>query len=84
VARTRKIPLPDGSTADGEVVGFRNTGGEHWNEYLLEDGSVLKMKLVVTEVVRVEGQYDPQGNPAYMVNSTNVVAIDPADDLKKG
>lgn len=58
-------------------------GGEHWNEYLVEDGSVLRVKLVATEVVRVDGQYDQEGNPLYIVNSTNVLAVSSPEDLMR-
>lgn len=80
--RTRKLPLPDGTEAQAEVVGFR-PGAEHWNEYLLDDQTLLKIKVVVTEVLRVEGQYDQAGNPAYVVNSTNVLAVDAPDELRR-
>jgi hypothetical protein len=80
--RTRKVPLPDGTAAEGEVVGFQSHG-EHWNEYLLDDGALLKMKLVVTEVVRLEGHYDAAGNPVYIVHSTNVLSADVPDELKR-
>ncbi|MFC1770051.1 hypothetical protein ACFLZI_03255 [Nitrospirota bacterium] len=56
---------------------------ENWNTYLLEDGTVLKLKVVATEVARVEGHFDQEGNPLYMVKSTNVVTVDPPDELKK-
>ena len=82
MARKRTIPLPDGSTAEAEVLPFRSNV-EHWNEYLVDDGTVLKMKLVVTEVVRVEGHYDAAGNPAYVVQSTNVVAVDSPENIRK-
>lgn len=59
------------------------TGGEHWNEYLVEDGSVLRVKLVATEIVRLDGQYDQEGNPIYMVNSTNVLAVSAPEDLMR-
>ena len=49
--------------------------GENWNEYLAEDGSVARVKLVVTEILRVDGEYDPDGNPQYLVRSSNVVAL---------
>jgi hypothetical protein len=80
--RTRRVPLPDGGQAEGELIGFRS-GGEHWNEYLLDDGTALKMKLVVTEVIRLEGHYDAAGNPVYVVNSTNVVSADAPDELRR-
>jgi hypothetical protein len=52
----------------------------------VEDGTVLRVKLVATEVVRLDGQYDQEGNPIYMVNSTNVLAVSSPEDLvrKKG
>ena len=58
------MQLPGGGEGEAEVIGFR-TNVENWNDYLLDDGTVLRMKLVVTEVVRVEGQYDQNRNPVY-------------------
>jgi hypothetical protein len=82
MSRTRRINLPDGSEAEATVMTFQ-THGEHWNEYLVDDGSLLRLKPVVTEILRVEGQYDPAGNPAYVVQSTNVVAVDAPDELRR-
>ena len=79
--RTRRVPLPDGGEGDAVVLGFQSHG-EHWNEYLVDDGSLIKMKLVVTEVLRVEGHYDATGNPLYIVQSTNVVAVDVPEELR--
>jgi hypothetical protein len=47
VAGTRKFKQSGGEEVEAEVVGFR-AAGEHWNEYLLDDGTVFKIKLVVT------------------------------------
>lgn len=60
------------------------TGGEHWNEYLVDDGSLLRVKLVATEVIRVDGRYDQEGNPVYVLNSTNVLVVAAPDELKHG
>lgn len=57
--------------------------GEHWNEYLCDDGSVVKLKTVVTEVLRLEGEYDSEGNPVYVVKSANVVTVSAPDNLRK-
>jgi hypothetical protein len=81
--RKKKIQLPDGSTADAEVIPFRGDV-EHWNEYLLDDGTVVRMKAVVTEISRVDGQYDMEGNPVYVVNSANVTHVSSPEELKKG
>lgn len=59
-------------------------GGEHWNEYLVDDGTVIKLKLVVTEIVKVDDEYDPRtGDPLYVVNSTNVVSVQAPEQLKQ-
>ena len=40
-----------------------NQTSEYWNQYLLDDGTVIKMKLVATKVLRVDTKFDPEGNP---------------------
>jgi hypothetical protein len=60
-----------------------NQSGERWNEYFLEDGSVLKMKLVLKKVFRVDGEYDVEGNPVYVMQSTNVTTVSAPKNLKK-
>lgn len=79
----RKSELPG---ADGPVpvteVGFRSSG-ENWNEYLLDDGTVFRIKLVVTDIYRVDGAYDDQGNPQYVAKSTNVAAVSASDDMRR-
>ena len=79
----RTITLPDGTQVEATVMTFR-AGGEHWNEYLVDDGSVIKIKLVATEVVRLDDQFDQAGNPVYLVQSTNVMAVDAPEQLRKG
>ncbi len=78
----RKLKLPDGREVEALSIPFQ-TGGEHWNEYLLDDGSVVRIKPVMTEILRVEGEYDPMGNPAYIVSATQVVSVSSPDDLRK-
>lgn len=79
----RRIPTPDGGHLEGTIATFR-AGGEHWNEYLVDDGTVIKVKLVVTEIVKIDGMYDPNtGDPAYVVQSTNVVSVQAPEQLKK-
>ena len=72
--RKRQIRLPNGDFVDATEIGHRATG-EHWSEYLLDDGTVARLKLVVTNVYRVDGQRDAKGQPVYVIESTNVVSI---------
>jgi len=50
-------------------------GEERFVQYTLEDGSTLKVKHVATSVLRVDGQYLPDGSPIYMVLSNPVVGV---------
>ena len=60
--------------AEGEPVDFEVVK-EDWNEYKLTDGSTLKIKLVLTGVMRLNNQYDPVGNPVYVISSQNAVRV---------
>jgi hypothetical protein len=79
---TRKFKQADGEEVEAEVVGFRSTG-EHWNEYLLDDGTVFKIKLVVTEIARVKDRFDAKGDPIYAATHTQVTAVDVPDSLRE-
>lgn len=50
--------------------------GEPWAELLLEDGSVIRMRTIVTGVYRVLGETAPDGRPLYQVQSTTIMAVD--------
>ncbi|HNW39714.1 MAG TPA: hypothetical protein PL125_04120 [Candidatus Omnitrophota bacterium] len=60
-----------------------NQTSENWNQYLLDDGTVIKMKLVATKVLRVDSKFDPEGNPLYIIQSTNITSVNAPDNLKK-
>ena len=81
--RKKRVTLP-GVDDPVEVVelGFR-TSGEYWNEYLADDGSVIRVKLVLQEVLRLVDQYDEQGDPLYLVKSTNVMHVSASENLRR-
>jgi len=60
--------------SEGEEVDFANEK-EEWNIYKLSDGSTLKVKLVLINVVRSRNKYDPLGNPIYGITSQNIVKV---------
>ena len=71
-----------GKEVDAIDLSFQ-AAGEHWNEYLIDDGTVVKLKTVTTQVFRLEDHYDQEGNPIYLVKSTNIVAVSAPDKLKR-
>jgi hypothetical protein len=58
----------------GEEVDFENEK-EEWNVYKLADGTTLKVKLVLVNVVGSRDKYDPLGNPIYGITSQNIVKV---------
>jgi hypothetical protein len=81
--RTRVIRGPDGEEHEAEPIGFR-TSGEHFNEYLLDDGSVPRIKLILTDAWKVKETYDSLRNPVYLVEHQEVMAVDAPDELREG
>lgn len=80
--RKKKMKLPNGQEVDATILPFQ-AAGEHWNEYLVDDGTVIRVKVVATEVLRLDEQYDAQDNPIYLLQSTNVMAVSSPDKLKR-
>ena len=81
--RKKKIRLQQGGPEiTGTVIPFQPTV-ESFNEYLLSDGTVLNMKLVVTEVLRIDDAWDDQGQPVYFINSQNVTSISVPEELMR-
>jgi len=81
VERKKTVNFGQGPVQVTEV-GFR-AGGEYWNEYLADDGTVIRVKVVVTDIMRLDGQYDAEGNPGYVVKSTTVTSVSATDELRR-
>lgn len=79
--KKRLVPTPAGER-EGVVVEV-NEAQEHFNQYMLEDGTILRTKTLVVDVVRVDGVYDNDGNPLYYVKSSLLVTADSPDALKR-
>lgn len=62
-----------GRQVEGESVDFF-TRKEDFNEYQLTDGKTLRIKMVVTRIIRLEEEKAPDGSPIYLIQSQNVVA----------
>ena len=71
-----------GKQVEATVIDFR-IEKEDWNEYQLLDGSHLRLRVVLSEVYRVNDEYDADGNPVYVTKSGNVLVIRATDELKK-
>jgi hypothetical protein len=78
--KTVELKMGD-KTIAGTLVDFE-TVREEYNTYKLSDGSTIRMKTVVTNIIRTE-EFTPTGEPVYIVNSQNVLVADVPEELKK-
>jgi len=69
-----KIKMPDGREVEAIQMNFESIS-EGWNEYKLEDGTIIKAKLVVTEIYRLEDKDPVTGKYNYVVKSNTVLAV---------
>ncbi len=65
-----------GRQVEAEDVGF-NVMHEEWNTYQLHDGTEIRMRLVVKVVAKIPDEVDSEGNPVYLVQSSNVLVVKP-------
>jgi hypothetical protein len=63
VARKTRINIGD-RTIEAEDMEFK-TEREEWNEYQIEDSFTVRVKLVVSSILKT-GERDRQGNPVYI------------------
>lgn len=84
VIRKVKTLGPDGrSMIDAQEVPVTESN-EKWSEFVLEDGTVIRAKINIISFMRIEGQFDAEGNPLYGMKGipTHVIVSVP-DELKK-
>jgi len=72
-----------GRKVDGEVVEFEPVP-ESWTHYKLSDGTVLKIKTSLLEVVRLLNEFQPQtGDPVYVFTAQQITSLNAPEALKK-
>ena len=78
-----KIQTPDGRLVDAVEVDFTSKS-EPWTIYDLADGTTLRVRLVITKVLRVE-DFNPQtGEPAYNIQASQpIVSVQIPMKLRK-
>jgi len=79
----KKIAVkPNEPPKEAELVDV-TTSSEPWSNYLLSDGTTVRMKVVLSEVWRLIDEYDKDGNPMYVLQSAGIMSIQSPDELKK-
>ena len=72
----RRVPvtLPSGDQGEGSEVQVAEST-ERWSEFTFDDGTIVRAKIMVISAVRVDGEFDQNGNPLYMMNVGPVFSI---------
>ena len=65
-----------GMAVEAEQMDF-NPIEENWSRYRLEDGTVLKLRLIVSEIFKLPGADPLTGMPQFLAKSSNVMAVEP-------
>jgi hypothetical protein len=82
VRRAKISPGPGQPLKDAVSVDVLESK-EPWTEVHLDDGTVLRMKMVVAEVWRIENEHDQEGNPIYSIKAQAMMNTNAPDELKK-
>jgi hypothetical protein len=64
-----------GRLVEGTPLSLQPAGSEPWSEYLAADGTIIRMKVLITECTRLDGIYDPEGVPMYVCKTQPVFHI---------
>ena len=80
--RKMKVTLPNGVVKEGTEVHVIGSD-EKWNEYVLEDGTSIRIKLTMMRAVRIDGEYDNEGQPVYVTQTANVMVVTAPDTLRR-
>ncbi len=79
----RTVEYPPGKQSQGTDVEI-DEAIERPSELRLKDGSVLRMRTNVVEVIRLDEQWNENGDPVYVVkSSTTVTAVEVPQEFKK-
>ena len=70
-----------GNQVEGRRVAFEAVE-EPWTKCKLPDGTIIRLKLVVADIVRVDEDL-PGGEPHYVVKSSNILAVDEPDSSEE-
>jgi len=72
----------EGRSVSGQEIEFEARSPEPWTNYILEDGTTLKVKVILLSVIRLD-EYSPDGQPIYQFTAQQIVGIQAPDELKK-
>lgn len=77
-----RVTLPGGIIKEGIEI-HMISADEHWSSVTLDDGTTIRSKQAFTQVIRVDGEFDSEGNPIYLTKTANVMVVDAPESLRR-
>jgi len=82
--RKVRVPFPDPDTLVDGIEMDIDEAQERWSEFTFPDGTVMRIKVSLASVTRVDGAYDGDGNPVYITKMIPMMTLKHVpDSLKK-
>ena len=76
------FPTPTSPQRDGSEVQVSESN-EKWSEFTLEDGTILRIKTSLVSAIRIDGEFDQEGNPSYALKMQPMIAVISAPERLK-
>jgi hypothetical protein len=77
------VVVPGQPPKEAELMEIQRAD-EKLSTYDLDDGTQLRMRTTVMEIWHVLDEFDPEGNPMYVVKANGAMTVLAPDKLKKG
>lgn len=58
-----------------------SAANEPWTEYQLEDGTIVRVRVIMVRAVKRDGQFNDQGAPLYDLEMQQIVNVDAPSEL---
>jgi len=81
--RTQQVALFPGGPLKNAVLVDIVESDEKICTYDLDDGSQVRLRTVVTEIWRIEDEYDAEGNPMYSVKAQGTMSVIAPEKLRR-
>ena len=84
VPEPKKVKVPFGSKGlvDATEIPVEEAN-ERWTEITLQDGAKMRVKSNVVSAVRIDNEWDDQGNPIYVLNLAPMMITEVPESLKR-
>ena len=76
-----KVKIGD-EWVEGEEINF-HAEQDDWHIYKLEDGTTVKLKVIVTKIIRTEKWNPNLNDPIYSISSNTIVETIVPENLKR-